>query len=79
MFDEIVAEHLAVSEAFGGSAPRPPGGFSEAYAFNATGEHRDVLAAAYAEGVEALYYGPADAQPSWLAIEERVHAYAHLL
>ena len=44
VFDAIVVEHLAVSGAFGGSAPRPSGGFSEAYAFNATEEHRDVLA-----------------------------------
>lgn len=79
VFDAIVAEHLAVSEAFGGSAPRPPGGFSDAYAFNATGGHREVLAAAYAEGIEVLYYGPTDARPSWRAIEERVHALAQLL
>lgn len=79
VFDAIVAEHLAVSEAFGGSAPRPPGGFSEAYAYNASGDHRDVLAAAYTEGIEALHYGATDALPSWHAIEERVHAFAHLL
>ncbi len=79
VFDAIVEEHVTVSEAFGGSAPRPPGGFSEAYAFNATRDHREVLVAAYAEGIEALYYGPADQLPSWQAVEERVHGLADLL
>ena len=79
LFDAIVAEHLAVSEAFGGSALRPPGGFAEAYAFRASSGHREVLAAAYAEGIEALYYGHADALPSWEAIEERVHITAEFL
>ncbi len=79
VFDAIVVEHLAVSETFGGSAPRPQGGFSDAYAFNAAAEHRDVLAAAYTDGIEALYYAPPEALPSWRAIEERVHALAHLL
>ncbi len=79
VFGAFIQEHLAVSEAFGGSAPRPSGGFAEAYAFNATSEHREVLAAAYAEGIEALYYGPADDLPSWQAVEERVHGTAELL
>jgi hypothetical protein len=79
VFDEIVQEHLIVSEAFGGSAPRPEGGFSAAYAFNTSGAHRDELQGAYTEGIEALYYGPPDDLPTWEAIEERVHATADLL
>lgn len=78
-FDAIVEEHLRVSEAFGGSAPRPAQGFASAYAFNATGEHREELRDAYTEGIRALYYGPIDDFPSWDAIEERVHEAADLL
>ncbi len=78
-FDAIVEEHLRVSEAFGGSAPRPAGGFAEAYAFNASGAHREVLQAAYTEGIEPLYYGPPDQLPTWQAIEERVRGCADLL
>jgi hypothetical protein len=79
MFDEIVAENLAVSQAFEGDAPRPAGGFAEAYAFNASGSHRDELRRAYTEGIDALYYGPLDELPSWEAIEDRVRARADLL
>lgn len=79
VFDAIVEEHLQVSEAFGGSAPRPEGGFAEAYAFNASGEHRDELRRAYTEGIEPLYYGPANELPTWEAIEDRVREAADLL
>jgi len=78
-FGAIVEEHLAVSEAFGGSLPRPLDGFADAYAFNAAGAHRDVLAGAYAEGMEALYYGPPDALPSWDEVVARVRSTAELL
>ncbi|MBI1844593.1 MAG: nucleotidyl transferase AbiEii/AbiGii toxin family protein [Actinobacteria bacterium] len=78
-FEVIVQEHLRVSEAFGGSAPRPKGGFATAYAFNAPGAHRAELRDAYTEGIDALYYGPADELPTWETIEHRVHANVDLL
>lgn len=79
VFDEIVTENLAVSQAFEGDAPRPVGGFAEAYAFNAPDSHRDELRRAYAEGIDALYYGPIDELPTWDAIEDRVRERADLL
>lgn len=79
MFDVIVEEHLRVSETFGGSAPRPIGGFSQAYAFNATGAHRAALRSAYTQSISALYYGTADNLPSWEEIERRVQEVADLL
>jgi hypothetical protein len=75
-FDAIVHEHLRVSEAFGGSAPRPKGGFSDAYAFNASGDLVETLRGAYEEGIAPLYYGPEADRPTWQQVVDRVHANA---
>ena len=78
-FDAIVHEHLRVSEAFGGSAPRPAGGFSDAYAFNASGDPAETLRGAYEEAIAPLYYGPEVERPTWQQVVNRVHANEDLL
>ena len=78
-FEAIVHEHVRVSEAFGGSAPRPAGGFSETYAFKASGGHVETLRGAYEEGIAPLYYGPEAERPTWQQVVDRVHASAALL